>query len=310
MRKLWMVGALLAGCGGTLEIGTANPDDFWYSQDDVKAAKPDGKQLGMLGASTDERQQRNRFQYHSPGPVMSGGARVYLIWYGNWNGFSGAQAIVTDLVQNLSGSAYYRINTRYTDSGGGQVSDAVQYGGSSADASYSRGAILADADLAAIVSDSISTGALPNDPSGVYFVIGSPTVSTAELCTSYCALHNFTQVGSNRIAFAFIGNPSRCPAKCQPQAQGPNGDPTGDAMASLVAAELSNAVTDPTLASWYDRRGFEVADKCAWSYGLGYTAANGAVANVRLGARDYLLQQLWVYSPAGGPSGGACGLSL
>jgi hypothetical protein len=70
-------------------------------------------------------------------------------------------------------------------------------------------------------------------------------------------------------------------------------------MASIIAHELEEATTDPDLNAWYDRRGFENADKCAWTFGATYLAANGAAANMKLGARDYLIQQNWVNSGAG-----------
>ena len=65
-------------------------------------------------------------------------------------------------------------------------------------------------------------------------------------------------------------------------------------MASIIAHELEEAVTDPNLNAWFDRRGQENADKCAWTFGTTYTVANGGVANVKLGTRDYLIQQNWV----------------
>ena len=38
-------------------------------------------------------------------------------------------------------------------------------------------------------------------------------------------------------------------------------------MASIIAHELEEAATDPDLNAWYDRRGDENADKCAWTFG-------------------------------------------
>ena len=38
-------------------------------------------------------------------------------------------------------------------------------------------------------------------------------------------------------------------------------------MASVIAHELVEAVSDPQLNAWYDRRGYENADKCAWTFG-------------------------------------------
>ena len=65
-------------------------------------------------------------------------------------------------------------------------------------------------------------------------------------------------------------------------------------MASLIARTIDETVTDPDLNAWYDRQGAENADKCAWTYGATSTAANGSLYNMRLGMREYLIQQNWV----------------
>jgi hypothetical protein len=75
-------------------------------------------------------------------------------------------------------------------------------------------------------------------------------------------------------------------------------------MASVLAHELEEAVTDPDLNAWYDTTGKENADKCAWKFGTTYTTSNGALANMKLGARDYLIQQNWLND-----AGGLCTLS-
>ena len=65
-------------------------------------------------------------------------------------------------------------------------------------------------------------------------------------------------------------------------------------MASVIAHELEEAATDPDLNAWYDSRGYENADKCAWTFGTEYTASNGSKDNITLGARQYLIQRNWV----------------
>jgi len=72
-------------------------------------------------------------------------------------------------------------------------------------------------------------------------------------------------------------------------------------MASIIAHELEEAVTDPDLNAWYDTRGNENADKCAWTFGSTYRAANGSLANMAIGTRNFLIQQNWVNA-----SGGYC----
>jgi len=71
-------------------------------------------------------------------------------------------------------------------------------------------------------------------------------------------------------------------------------------MASIIAHELEEAVTDPNLNAWYDSRGQENADKCAWTFGTTYTTSNGSKANMSLGGLNYLIQQNWVNANGGG----------
>ena len=55
------------------------------------------------------------------------------------------------------------------------------------------------------------------------------------------------------------------------------------------------AFTDPDITAYYDPVGGENGDMCAWSFGPDATTLpNGAAYNVKLGARRYLLQQIWV----------------
>ncbi len=248
---------------------------------------------------------------YNGGPVMTGGKNVYLIWYGNWSGDTGP-SILTTLAQSIGGSPYFNINTTYTDGSGNAVANTVTYSGSTTD-NYSFGTSLSDANVQSIVTSAISSGALPNDPNGVYFVLTSADVNeTSGFCTQYCGWHTNTNYGGNNIKYAFIGDPgTQCPTACEPsqnQSVSPNNNPGADAMASIIAHELEETVTDPDGNAWYDSQGMENGDKCAWTFGfsagLTYTTANGAYANMNLGGYDYLIQQNWVDA-----SGGYCALS-
>lgn len=63
-------------------------------------------------------------------------------------------------------------------------------------------------------------------------------------------------------------------------------------MASVLVHELEEATTDPDLNAWYDRRGSENADKCAWTFGQNMkTTSSGAYYNMTLGSRNFLIQR-------------------
>jgi hypothetical protein len=238
----------------------------------------------------------NGINYHG-GPLILGTTKVYYIWYGNWSGNS-AESILTNLAQSIGGSPYFNINTTYYNGLNQHVSNSVNYAGSFND-NYSHGTSLSDAAIQAVVS-SVN----PTDTNAVYFVLTSADVTaTSGFCTQYCGWHTHGTIGGRDIKYAFIGNPDRCPSACANGTAPPNGNVGADGMASIIAHELEEAVTDPDLNAWYDNRGMENADKCAWTFGTTYNNGTG-VANVNLGGRDYLIQRNWVNA-----SGGYCSMS-
>jgi len=246
-------------------------------------------------------QRGNGINYHG-GPLILGGTHVYYIWYGNWSGNS-ATTILTDFAGNIGGSPYFNINTTYYDGSNTHVSNIVTFGGAAFD-SYSAGTSLSDSAIQGVVSRAISSNALPKDTNGVYFVLTSADVTASSgFCTQYCGWHTSGTISGSDIKYSFVGNPDRCPSACEDQTTGPNGNAGADGMASIIAHELEEATTDPDLNAWYDTRGQENADKCAWTFGATYTV-NGAAANMRLGSRDYLIQRNWVNA-----FGGYCALS-
>lgn len=257
---------------------------------------------GPNGEAGFARARGNGISYHG-GPVMLGTVNVYLIWYGNWSGNS-AVTILTALAQSIGGSPYYNINTTYYNGASQHVSNAIHYGGSTTD-NYSQGKSLSDAAIKTVVSSAITSGRLPKDTNAVYFVLTSSDVNaTSGFCTQYCGWHTHGTISGSDIKYSFVGNPDRCPSACEAQTTGPNGNAGADGMASILSHELEEAASDPDLNAWYDSRGEENADKCAWTFGSTYTTGNGASANMKLGGRDYLIQRNWVNA-----NGGSCTLS-
>jgi hypothetical protein len=239
------------------------------------------------------------------GPIMLGTTHLYYIWYGNWSPTSSTVGILTDFAKSLGGSPYFSINATYTDFFGRSVSNSLSFGGSLYD-NYSRGANLTDSDIYDIVM-----AKQPYDPYGVYMVLTSGDVrqsgSSGRFGTQYCGWHNhsFQLLTFRDIKYGFVGSPDLTPSCVSQQSSSPNGNPAADSMASSIAHEISETVTDPDFDAWFDSNGNEMADKCAWNFGSVYRAGNGSQANVRLGNRDFLIQQLWVNATSG-----YCAMSL
>lgn len=282
--------ALTAACDGAtppVAPSAAAPDAPLLAKIQVR---PTGAGIGVIGSKVKRTSQT--MAYHG-GPMMLAPKNVYFIWYGNWTGGRTPQILI-DFVSNLGGSGYFQINSLYRNAVGVGPTNALSYIGSIFD-DYSYGKSFSyNLEVGLVAAASVATGRLPADPDGIYVVFTAADVNVPGFGTAYCGFHNITSSGGVTLKYVVVGHPAGAPAKCQPQAVGPNGDAAADAMASVLAAELSNTVTDPELTAWYDRYGLEPADKCAWTYGTTYATANGARANVRLGGFDFLLQQLWI----------------
>ena len=244
----------------------------------------------------------NGINYHG-GPVMLGTVNIYYIWYGNWSGNS-ATTILTSLGNSIGGSPYERINTTYYNGSSQHVSGNVRLNGQTSD-NYSQGKSLSDAQIQTVVSSAITSGRLPKDGNGIYFVLTSQDVTASSgFCTQYCGWHTHGTISGSDIKYSFVGNPARCLSSCAAQTTSPNGNAGADGMASILAHEMEEAISDPDLNAWYDNRGEENADKCAWTFGTESTASNGSKYNITLGGKQYLIQRNWVNA-----SGGYCSMS-
>jgi len=274
--------------------------------------KPTGKGSGEHDPSgmTEAHAQKysftstNGISYHG-GPVMLGTVNLYYIWYGNWNfPTDTTQSILNTFGSYIGGTPYFNINTTYYNSANQSVSGAVAFPNSIMDTG-SQGSALTDAAVENIVANALTTNALPTDPNGVYFVLTSKEVTeTSGFCTQYCAWHTYGAVNGQTIKYGFVGNPLQCPSACSAQTTTPNNNMGADAMANLIAHELAESTTDPNLNAWFDRRGYENADKCAWTFGTTTTLSSGAKYNVTFGVRNWLLQRNWINK-----SGGYCTLA-
>jgi hypothetical protein len=283
----------------------------------AQSGKPVRDGDGRLNGSKSDK-TTSRMQYHN-GHVMSSTSNVYLIWYGNWSGaFLGSdpetQAQIIQFVTSLGGSPYFLINTGYPDFNG-PPSGGLIYGGSVTDL-QTRGFELNALAVQQVVADKINQMELPADIRGIYLVLGSSNISANSLgfCTPNTPPHHgHFELNHLPVKYAFIGNPWRCPTSAAPQftlpdgtkLPTPNGNFGADTIANSIAAVLSATVTNPTRQGWFDRWGLENSTKCQNTFGETYVTPNGARANMKLGGRDYLIQQNWVNGRRG-----QCALSL
>ncbi|KAI8904664.1 phosphate-induced protein 1 [Gorgonomyces haynaldii] len=245
-------------------------------------------------------------------PVLTGPVRIYNIYYGS---VSAAQkSIIEDFGKGVGESAWWNIEEKYyyqASSGSPKeyISGNVTLGGT-VSLGYTKGKSLSGNALPDLVQESIDSGALPEDPNAVYFIVTAgdvkesirPDLGTASFCSDYCGYHVSTVLKSGtRVFYSQVGIPTACLSGCgSPSNQrfSPNNDPAVDALISAYAHELAEAVSDPwsdidASRAWQDSTGYENGDKCAYKYGTTYKTSNGATANMKISGRDYLVQQNW-----------------
>ena len=248
----------------------------------------------------------SKMLYHD-GPVLTGNQNVYLIWYGCWTDNCGSAGdtkprdILTDFLVTIGLTPYMQINSTYPNGAGEAPIGQFIFGGDVFDSSYSHGVDLTPSDIAGIISDQVNDFRLPQDSNGIYIVIASADVASTAMgfcTTSAVSYHGQGIVNGNFVRYIFLGNPVRCPSVAGPQfsrsGPTPNGSYTADVLVSNLAQGLDTSLTNPAGNGWFDRYGFENAEKCQNTFGQTYLTANGARANLRLGSRDFLIQQNWV----------------
>ena len=230
------------------------------------------------------------------GPVMSGTAQVYLIFWEPTGSTVSAtyNDLITRYFQDVGGTGLYNNNTQYTDSSGGVPGNA-SLAGSWVDTSSYPSTSLSDGDVQNEVSKALTTNGWTSDVTHIFFVF---TAKDENICdssqcsfSSFCAYHSYFGTNTVYAAMPYAGtNLSVCGTPGSP-----NNDADADATINVTSHEQMEAATDPLLNAWIDSSGQEIVDKCAWNFGT--TNADGS--NVSWNGHPYLVQQEWDNAQSG-----------
>ena len=211
--------------------------------------------------------------YHN-GPVLTTGYVIPIYWGPTWGSGGSDNVISTSLNNYIDGNSTttdpgfgltgeYNVITQYYETGPGYIvkSNLGIMGGAIYDSSTPPNNVT-DADVQAEVlkmtknaprTDTVYEVFLPASSyssDGSYTSCGGPNLT-------YCAYHgNFNYSGLD-VKYASMPYPS-C-GGCQS-----SGFSTTENFEHFVSHETREAVTDEDGTAWYDRRGYEADDKCAW----------------------------------------------
>jgi hypothetical protein len=270
-------------------------------------------------ASRQQRRSSGTGIYYHGGPVLQAGTKVAAVYWANaaiykngpTPGTTGAGSSDASLIgfflSNLGGSPYFNINTSYTDGAGHAIANSVTYTQYWANNTSvpANGANVSDAQMVAMLQSGFTSGKLTYDASTLYHIFTAGTVNLGGgFGTQYCAYHAYATVSINGVAktvlYSAMPYDYAYPSACTNGTASPNNDPGADAEVNVLAHETEETTTDMFGTAWWDNRGNENADKCAWVWGSTQQASNGGLWNITVGCKNFLVQENWVNSGSGG----------
>lgn len=277
-------------------------------------------QLENLHAASSKAGGGSGISYHG-GPVLQAGTNVAAIYWaaspiyvsGPAAGTSGAGStdgsLIGTFLRGIGGSPYYNINHSYKDGSGAAIVNSVsytQYWANNASVP-AAGASVSDAQMISMLQSGFDSGKLTYNASTVYAIFTAGTVNLGGgFGSQYCAYHTHATVtvgGVAKIAlYAAMPYNYAYPSACTSGLATANGslDMGADYEVNTLVHEIEETTTDMMGNAWYDTRGYENADKCAWTWGTTYTTAAGGKANINVGGKNFLVQQNWVNAGTGG----------
>jgi len=279
------------------------------SENNDKKASGNAKVLGSIASSP--------IIFHTGGfgGIYSGPIQIIPVWVGTWDDARKAtwNSILGNLVTSLGGSGdiatanqVFNTNTLYFTTKAKPTAKLTWSTSLIPSATVpatlaaaSLGIVpVSDANVAQYINLALTTSKVSAPASGtkaIYLYLGAAdTRLSSGFGTAYCGWHTYGTLGATNIPYIAIQDftPTYYSA-CSAQSVTPNLDVPLDAMASVLVHEIDESITDADLRTWYDSRGAENADKCAWTFGA-TTLLNGAKYNLTVGGKNYLVQRNWL----------------
>jgi hypothetical protein len=278
-------GVLVAGClaagvaasaasGGPASMAAGPASGFIPSRNANHQARAGGGKIYQL-------------LWHN-GPVMHSTTVVPVYWGARWSSSSFVGDKVSGLgtlYRGIGNTAYLRTNGEYYDASG-NVGLGVSASSSLADTSATPSGAPSTGQVLAEVAKMTNNHPVAN---AYYPVYSDQPRGNAR----YCAWHSSGTIAGIRVQFGFFFNLDGDPG-CDPGSPSSLGHSQGlAALANVSGHELSEMLTDPQLNAWYDQKGAENSDKCAWTF-------NGTVS---IGGQSWKIQGNWSNAAAAAGTG-------
>lgn len=217
--------------------------------------------------------------YHG-GPVQTAPTTVQPIFWGtSWGpGYTGDQISgVNAFYSGVGSSNYLKTNTEYTQNN--SPSQTVSAG-------VTPGVAVTDTSPAPTNAPQTSTilaevaKLYPSPTPNAYYPV---YIDQPRGHAGYCAWHSAGTINGVPVQFGFFFKLDGDPG-CDPQSSDPKWSEGTKAAVNVSGHELSEMLTDPQLNAWYDSKGAENSDKCAWTFGT---------SMISLGKYSWKIQGNW-----------------
>ncbi len=272
MKKWFLLSLLICICS-TIALGQASsssaPQDL-----STLHGRPEPPMLGIHWARgfdpftrANEAQSGTPFArrtanmtYHG-GKIMTTAVTEAIFWGPGWNTPGDKISGLDVWYPGFSNSNYAKTSDEYTNSAGTHVGATTSYLDHIVDTTTASGG----GSTSAILAEVCKVIAKP-DPSGNgYYPV---YVDIPRGNAGYCAYHSAGTCGGVPVQFAFFWKLDGDPG-CDPQDTTTGHSQGLAALANVSGHELSEARTDPASpGAWYDSRGQENGDKCAWTFNV------------------------------------------
>ena len=223
------------------------------------------------------------------GPVMHSTAVLPVYWGSSWSNSSFVGDKVSGLntlYSGVGGTPYARTNGEYTDGAGSVNTSSISKSGNFTDTSATPSGAPSTTQVLSEVAKVTNGHPVAN---AYYPVYSDQRRGNA----GYCAWHSSGTINGIRVQFGFFFNLDG-DSGCDPQSPSSLGHSQGlAALANVSGHELSEMLTDPQLNAWYDQKGEENSDKCAWTF-------SGTVA---IGGQSWKIQGNWSNAAASARTG-------
>jgi hypothetical protein len=195
--------------------------------------------------------------------------KTMAIFWGSWGSPGDIISGIDSFFSGWGGSGMAGDSTEYYGTTNGNVTSASTYLGHVIDSSTAPKRALT---TSGAVSEACKITGNNPDPNALYLIY----TSTGAGHVNYCAWHSWgTCSNGAQVQVAYMPNITGI-AGCDPSTDITTQSEGLAAVVNVTSHELSETITDPRGAGWFDSGNAENGDKCAWSFHNDVTLSNGS----------------------------------